>query len=239
LKQIVSLIKDNQAHLALVDEDDGSMIPFLDLLVPDPDRFGLQEVAILGTEVIKLIGLNGSKRPKLHIPRVGDELPAATETRALEAPTPPVKAETARERRNRIARESYQARGGRSPKPKPNTKANNNAQRYVSLDEVMEVVNQYPEGIRVRDLAERLWRNTDGQGSDEPHPAWFYTSVSNRLTAARARARNAGIPLPFREEDRPVPSKDGEYRGDRGKFLLPLAPAPTAPAVAGTPLPYS
>lgn len=236
MRQIVSLIKDNQAHFALVDDDSGDMIPFADLLIPDPDRFGLHESAILGTNLISVLGLNGSKRGKVHIPRVGDVLPGQgpdmAEPEAL--PAAPPKNETAKQRRNRLAREHY-ARQRDQAKAKSGARNQRGpSQRYVSIDELLAVVAQYPEGIRLTDAVQRLWRQTDGKGTDSDYPNWFYTACSNRLTKARQDLHDKGIPLPFREEDREVPDKHGKLNGHTGKYLLPLSPAANTPA-ANTP----
>ena len=236
MRQIVSLIKDNQAHFALVDDESGDMIPFADLLIPDPERFGLHESAVLGTNLISALGLNGSKRPKAHIPRVGDIVPGLGPDQEVEtAALPPAKHETAKQRRNRLAREKYE-RDKQKAQRRPDT-SKGGAQRYVSIDEILAVVANYPEGIRVRDLAERLWRQTDGKGTDTEYPGWFYTAISNRFTKARLDLKDKGIPLPFREEDRPVPDKNGRDNGQTGRYIMPLAPPerPTMPA-ADSPL---
>jgi hypothetical protein len=217
MRQVVSLIKDNQAHFALVDDEDGSLVPFADLLIPDPDRFGLHESALLGTNLITALGLNGHKRPKAQTISLATVPPTQRQTPEPEA-LPPVR-ESAAERRRRLAREYYHRNKNNK---QHSVKNDNKAQRFVSIDEVMAVVNRYPEGIRITEVAERLWRETDGAGTDDDYPDWFYTSISNRLTAARLRLRDKGIPLPFREEDRPVPSKDGMHHGNMGKYLSPL-----------------
>jgi hypothetical protein len=211
MRQIVSLVKDSEVHYALVDDEDGSLIPFADVLIPDPERFGLHEAAVLGTNLVSALRLNGAKRPKASTELV--ELPAGAASKPRE---------TARERRNRLAREKYHQHktGGSAPKK---SKGTNTSQRYITLDEVLAVVNQHPEGIRVPDVVEIIWRSTDGQGTDEPYPHWFYTSVMNRLNQARIKLREKGVPLPFREESRPVPDKDGNHRGNTGMYLMPLA----------------
>lgn len=221
MRQIVSLIKDNQAHYALVDDEDGSLIPFADLLIPDPDRFGLHESALLGTNLITALGLNGTKRPKATTISLASVPPTHRQPEPEPEALPAAPhGETAHQRRLRKQREAYHA-------TKRTGKTGNNAQRYISIDEVIAVVNQYPEGIRLRDVVERLWRSNEGQGTDERYPNWYYTSVSNRLTAARVKLQNKGVPLPFREEDRQEPDKDGKLNGYMAKVLYPLAsPAP-------------
>lgn len=227
MRQIVSLVKDNQAHYALVDDEDGSLIPFADLLIPDPDRFGLTESALLGTNLITALGLNGTKRPRAQTISLANVPPTHREVPdPVELPPAPAH-ETARQRRNRIAREAYHRKhGGEASRGRgiPVDRSQTKAQRYVPIEEVMAIVNEHPQGIRVRDVAERIWRTTDGRGSDKDMPGWVYTAVSNRLTHARLDLRDKNIPLPFREEDRPVADKNGEFMGGTGKFLLPLPP---------------
>jgi hypothetical protein len=219
MRQVVSLVAEGQVQYALVDDDSGEFTPFAIIELPHPEHFGLHEAAVLGTNLIQAIGLNGAKRPK-SLANVSPTQRQAPEPEAL----PPVR-ESARDRRNRIARESYHANKHKSDRAHRSTKDTSKgggAQRYVELDEVMAIVNQYPEGIRLTEVVERLWRETDGKGTDADYPGWFYTSCSNRLTAARVRLRKSGIPLPFREDDRPVPTKDGKFNGMTGKYLLPL-----------------
>ena len=234
MRQIVSLIKDNQAHYALVDEDDGSIIPFADLLIPDPSRFGLHESAVLGTNLIQALGLNGAKRPKAAAISLANIPPThrqpEAEPQALPVAPPN---ETTRERRLRKQRETYHAN---KDKPKDKSKSNN-AERYITIDEVVAVINQHPEGIRLRDVVERIWRANEGQGSDEPYPHWYYTAVSNRLVGVRAKLHDKGVALPFREEERAIPDKTGRFQGGRGKFLLP-ATQPSWPQSSASETPF-
>jgi len=233
MRQIVSLIKDNQAHFALVDEDDGSLIPFADLLIPDPDHFGLQESALLGTNLISALGLNGTKRPKIKIPRVGD-LPAAAADHAddeqLALIAPP--RETERERRNRIARERYAAskRGSTGPgRGNPGqAHGKGGATRYITVDEMVAIINQYPEGITTAQIAERIWRNEPG-GGDGPVPKWLSQSLNNRQIAAENSAKTNGTQQPYRVEYRDQINADGRVSTKKTKYLLPLQYAVASP----------
>lgn len=85
MRQVVSLVKDDQVHYAVVDDDAGEMIPFAQILLPEPDRFGLHEAAVLGTNLIDAIGLNG-RRSKV----AGGSRPqtGAAKQKALPAATP-------------------------------------------------------------------------------------------------------------------------------------------------------
>jgi hypothetical protein len=229
VRQIVSLIKDNQAHYALVDEDDGSLVPFADLLIPDPDRFGLHESAVLGTNLINALGLNGSKRPKAaevslaHVPPTHREEPAAL---------PAGRTETPREKRNRLAREKYhhqkEAYSASVARQRPpikgsNTSGKGGAERYVTLDEVVAVVNQYPEGITTAQIAERVWRQDTGGTGDMPD--WYKMSVGNRQTSAEIAWRDKGRPLPYRIEFRAKIGQNGLPTKLQEKTLLPLQAA--------------
>lgn len=238
MRQIVSLIKDNQAHYALVDDEDGSLIPFADVLIPDPDRFGLHESAVLGTNLISALGLNGTKRPKTTMVTLANVPPTQRQPEPGPEALPPAppRNETARDRRNRIARESYhrnkQGQGQGPGRGRPANRANHNAQRYIAMDEVQAVIDQYPEGIRLRDVVERIWRTNEGQGTDETYPSWYYTAVSNRLTGARVKLKEKGTPLPFREEDRPEPDMHGQFHGQTAKYLFPVSSSPPEPEAA-------
>ena len=64
MRQVVSLVKDDQVHYGLIDDVDGTLVPFAQILLPDPDGFGLHEAAVLGTNLIEAIGFNGRRRPK-------------------------------------------------------------------------------------------------------------------------------------------------------------------------------
>lgn len=226
MRQIVSLVKDNQVHYALVDTDSGEMIPFADLLIPDPDRFGLHESALLGTNLIDVLGLNGAKRPRAADVHVGSLTPthkAASEPEvpALASAAP----ESAAERKKRLDRERWHARKDSQRKAGP---SKGGVQRYISMDEVVAVVNQYPEGIRTRDVATRIWRLTDGRDTDTEHPGWLYQSVSNRIVKAKDDFKRHGTPMPVRIEDRPTLNKDGSTSNMLGQFLLPADPTPIA-----------
>lgn len=223
MRQIVSLIKDNQVHYALVDDDSGELIPFADLLLPDPDRFGLHDAAVLGTNLIAALQLNG-QRPKA-------KAVSEPEQPALSAPPPPN--ETARERRNRQAREYYAARraagmppnkgGGRRSVASTSgvAKRKGGTEFYVTEDEVVAIANEYPEGIRLTEVADRVWRQRGGEGAT---PKWLYQGVNNRNSIMHKRAREKPdvFQLPYRTEERPIRNKDGSPGGNTGTYLLPL-----------------
>ena len=220
MRQVVSLIKDNQAHFALVDDESGELIPFADLLIPDPDRFGLHESALLGTNLIDVLGLNGTKRPKAPTVSLANVPPTHREVPEPEALGPV--SETPYERKLRMERERKRAeRARKSDRPLPKAQTKGGAQWYVTPESITAIVNEYPEGIRVNAVADRIWREA---GNQDDYPGWIYTAVMNRLLGFRARAKDKGIPMPFTEEDRPIPTKDGKMNGATGKFLVPLPP---------------
>lgn len=224
MRQVVSLIKDNQAHFALVDDEDGSMIPFADVLIPDPERFGLHESAMLGTNLINVLGLNGTKRPKaqnISLANVPPTHRGAPEPEALPAAPP---TETAQQRKLRLDRERWHARKDKvrarpraAPKPK-----GMGAGRYVELDEVLAIIAQFPEGLRQKELAAILWRTTDGKGTDdESAPKWMYQAVGNRLLNEEHRAKKGKVVLPYRIEMRPLLNADGMWNGAEVKHYVP------------------
>jgi hypothetical protein len=272
MRQVVSLIKDDQVHYAVVDDDAGEMIPFASIMLPDPDRFGLHEAAVLGTNLITAIGLNGrwsktgaAKQRALPAatPLVihetegpgdmrkpqpkpkADGLPAAAVTRQLIAEaihaTPGMKAsevadaigaitESARKAvQNRLKhmREGNPAELGLrwemnpdegahgvvrwfptdSPPPPqglirseasrramdhldpqltmkgtPRTRAlpdpAKRVKRFIPASAVVAIINDHPEGITCRQIAERIWRSWGNDGVVE---RWVTRSVENRV----------------------------------------------------------
>ena len=201
MRQIVSLIKDNQVHYALVDDDSGELIPFADVLLPDPDRFGLHEAAVLGTNLINTLGLNG-RRPR----KVAEVI--AAETPAL----PAAPTETRLERRRRLDRER------KATRLKDTSKGG--AERYITMDEVLAVVNQYPEGITTAQIAERIWRQDGNEGTV---PSWVKMAIGNRQTTTEVALKARGTPLPYRIEYRAKIGKSGLPTNIQTKYLLPLA----------------
>ena len=148
MRQVISLIKDDQVHYALVDDEDGTLVPFASIHLPDPDRFGLQEAALLGTNLIEAIGLNG-KRPK---------------QRALPAAGPVVVHEHT----------------GDDDMRKPPSKSRS-PRRVIKFDDVVAIINEHPDGLTCRQIAERLWRHLDRQGDVEQ---WMVKGVENRINTA-------------------------------------------------------
>jgi hypothetical protein len=59
MKQLVALIKDGRVQFALFDDDTDQLVPFAEITVPFPERFGLAEAAVLGANLVEVMGLNG------------------------------------------------------------------------------------------------------------------------------------------------------------------------------------
>lgn len=266
MRQVVSLIKDDQVHYAVVDDDAGEMIPFASIMLPDPDRFGLHEAALLGTNLIDAIGLNGKRPRSKAVAAKQEALPAGptvvhehdgdgdmrtphklpvqgvTRERVIEAirAQPGMKAseiadaigattESARKAvQNRLKhmRDDPRLRwekdwslgqsngvlrwypGDTATPPPPEGLARSEAsrramdyldpqlttkgtprtralpdparrvKRFIPLSDVVAIINEYPEGITCRQIAERVWRNWGNDGDVE---RWVTRSVENRI----------------------------------------------------------
>jgi hypothetical protein len=173
MKQVVSLIAGDRVQYALVDDADGSLIPFADILIPNPERFGLHDAALLGTNLIEALGLNGHRKPAVRAQEPRNEpaaLPAAPKT----AVTP--------QRRRR-------------------------APSGITMERVLAVIAQYPDGITSHEIAEAL---VDGAPSKSEAKA-----VDNRVGMAIYNHKHLGRPLPFRVANR----AEGRYTR---RYLSPL-----------------
>jgi hypothetical protein len=189
MRQIVSLVKDERVQFALVDTEAGTMSMFAEVHVPP--TFGINEAVTLGTNLIEALGLNGAQ------PVSGGD--------SVESPP-----ETARQRRNRLAREKYHRDRTRTPPRKrlppmsEETRARMSTRtskasgaRYIPDDELLGVLAEYPEGLRTRDLSTRMWRLAEGQGSDGVAPHWFHRAVENRVNRWLRDERDGGRPSPI------------------------------------------
>ena len=222
MRQIVSLIKDDQAHFAYTDGDD--LVQFAQLLVPDPMRFGLHEAALVGTNLVELLGLNGHKRATVKVP---PPLPSSTVRPALNPGIQPSlldedpdvgaveakRKETPRERRNRIARETYhrnkalgmtteEAIKARSVSDKPKRGRPPGGitpgRRYISWEEVAAVIERHPEGVSCSAIGREI------MGTDEPMD-WVTKHVANRIQDKRSRGM-------FPYAIHPVPGNGAQVR---------------------------
>lgn len=215
MKHIASIVKDGQVSYALVDEASGTVTQFAQILVPE--HFDLHSSAMLGHNLVEVIGLNGRKvrSPKRQTPQ------AVGQTSLLELDTTQDEPEVTH---SEPEPESAKGRGRGAPgrkraKPDPA----NAVGYYISLERVVEVIDQYPEGITAKEIADRLWR-LDGNPGDAS-PRWVTRSVENRLSSAQANAKAGKAPLPFRVEYRTAIGVNGEPTKQQAKYLLPLAGA--------------
>lgn len=215
MRHIASIVKDGQVSYALVDEDSGTITQFAQILVPE--HWDLHSSAVLGHNLVEVIGLNGRKvrSPKRQPPAVGQqsllELDAAHDEPQVThyEPEPKAKQRTGRGRG---------APGHKRAKPDPANKVG----YYIGLERVVSIINEYPEGIMARQIAERIWRL---DGNDGETPRWVTRSVENRLAQAQASARSGSAPLPFGIEYRPVIGVDGEVTKKQAKYLVPAEQA--------------
>ena len=188
MKQIIALVSDGKVKYALV--DDGSITEFAQVLVPD--RFGITEAAALGLNLADAVGLSG---PRAKLRPAPQELAAEIEqaVTAKRKPGPQPGRSGAHVPRGTRTKAGYRAGG-----------------RFVSLEEVVEVVNAHPKGISIPDTARELVRDGDEY-------QWIRTSVNNRLTAARESAKH-GKPMPVR-----ISQTISSSTGKPGPLLMPLA----------------
>jgi hypothetical protein len=213
MRQVVSMVKDGRVQYALVDDETGEMTEFAQILVPDD--FGLHESAHLGTNLISAIGLNGKSSKtgpgRRAIPPADQpallfdtphELPAPSQTDSK--PKPKAKA---------LSKHTYPS--GRA-KPDPANKVG----RKITGDEVLAIVDRYPDGLTSRDIAARIWRQDTGR--DEKAPHWMVRSVENRLNYHEERRTKYGDPLPYRPRYVPRKSADGRLLTQKSKLYCAL-----------------
>jgi hypothetical protein len=213
MKHIASIVKDGQVSYALVDEDSGTVTQFAQILVPE--HFDLHSSAMLGHNLVEVIGLNGKRvrSPKRQPPAVGQtsllELDAVhdePQVTHFEPEPKPAKGKGA----------GRGAPGRKRAAPDPA----NAVGYYISLERVVEVINQYPDGIMSRQIADRIWR-LDGNPGDVA-PKWVTRSVENRVSGVQIEAKKGKKDLPFRVEYRPAIGINGQPTRQQSKYLLPL-----------------
>jgi hypothetical protein len=222
MRQVVSLVKGEQAHFGYVEHDTGQIVVFADLLI-DPARFGMTEAAALGTSLIDYLGLNGHQQPLSPEMTVGTGIEARRRAEAARQaeleeaeamialpPEPPKKT-------TNVGRPRKDGRPNQS-----NSNPHLRAKEYISKDWVVETINQYPEGITTRDVGERIWRTKLGHdGEAEP---WVRRAVENRITAFRELEKVSGKPMPFVSEN---------YKTSGGMVRRLLKPLPTTLPLEG------
>jgi hypothetical protein len=199
MKHIASLVKDGRVAYALVDDETGQLVPFAEIVLPHPEHFGLVESALLGTNLVEVIGLNGRSagRPK----RVTTALPPKDQPQLeLDAPTPEPEPER---------RRPPQGRKASAPRP------------YIPVEDVLAVINRHPEGIMVAQIADEL---LDAQGYPDHGRQWATVAVSNRLLNVETRWKEGKAELPYRREMVPFVRADGTVSpSQQSKVLYPLA----------------
>lgn len=196
MRQVVSLVKDGRVSFALVDDESGDMVMFAEVVLPNPDHFGLAEAAALGSNLIAAVGLNGHKRagrPKA-LPPAQPTLEEASVIPPESPPSPP----------------RQERRGVPTPAERP----------YISLEMVIDIVNRHPDGItpaRIADVA--LGR----LGWSGPKPKWARVAVTNRLLAEEARLKAGAIEhLPYESVLEPFVKADGSLSaGQNSRVLYP------------------
>ena len=191
MRQVVSLIKDDQVHYALVDDDEGTLVPFASIHLPEPDRFGLQEAALLGTNLIEAIGLNG-KRPKQRALPTGGPVVVHEHKGTDDMRTPPPK-----QKRNRPPRND------------------------IHLADVVDIINQHPEGVTSSQIADQIWHRLGKQGDTEQ---WCRKGVENRIRTVEVDSR---VETPFRVERRFKLGRNGLPTKLTAKYMLPNNPTTT------------
>ena len=204
MRQIVSLIKDNYIHYGLVDEIDGTLVPFADLLLPNPDRFGLHEAAVLGTNLVQALGLNGHRLPSVVKPVMAElEPPPASKPAPRSKSAAGRQPETERERRNRTAREKYARERGNRVRPSA-----------ITSTDVVAMIDKHPEGVSVNDLSWLFGRRT--KTNKDP----VLQRVKGIAERWHSNADKGNAPMPVAFEMVP-----GE-RGRTKRVYYPLAQSP-------------
>jgi hypothetical protein len=177
---------------ALVDDETGELNEFARLQVPE--HFDFQASALLGTNLVAVLGLNGNPQPTKRGPgRPPGSKNKPVEEEVVAEPPPP----------------SRPAAGRQPDEPRP----------FISREHILDVVNQHPEGITSAEIAAiivRQLKSTDESG-------WAVKAVSNRFTAWEAGARANLEPLPYRYENVPFVKTDGTASTTMvRKYIYPL-----------------
>ena len=211
MKHIASLVRDGMVQYALVDEDTGELTQFAQVLVPE--GWDLHSSAVLGHNLVQVTGLNGR--------------PAKAKASKALPPSPP-SAQLAFDDDVPSQPDSSAPKGrGKGTGSRAKAKAEHRVQRYIPGEEVWAIIDQYPDGITARAIAERLWRLT-GDGS-EVTPHWVKRTVENRIASAMADAKAGRKPQPFLVEYRDFVRADGTVSPNQfTKVMLPRSGGHTA-----------
>jgi len=204
MKQIIALVSDGKVKYGLVDDHDGSLTEFAQVKVPE--HFGLTDAALLGTNLVAALGLNG---PKPKAPKHQTGFPKPTDLAA--------EVEAAVQTKRKGSGKNQASRGSKA-------KAGYTVGgRYVTEAEIVAVINAHPEGISIPEIAQAVQQPRDEY-------EWMRVSVNNRIVGMRARAKR-GEAIPITESKR-FSSKTGTTR----PVLMPVAEqvqSPVAERVQG------
>lgn len=239
MRQVVSLVKDGHVNFALVDDEEGELVPFAEVLLPYPDRFGLHESALLGTNLINAIGLNGKPSKSARARAIQSPPPALS-------PAPTERPETDAEKKRRYNREYYhrnknkngatytEANTGNSqtsgrtygavtnrgtPRQRALPDPKNKVKFYISADVCWEALAAHPEGLTAKELAQAVWTHMGQSGEVE---RWAVRTVENRISMALALSQKDKTPPPFiRRDEQRGTSKNGQP--SRVLFPNPMA----------------
>lgn len=146
MRQLVSLVKDGHVQMAFL--DGGELDQFALIRLPHPELFGLEQAALLGTNLIESLGLNSNGHTVVP-PKPAQALPAAKPAKRRkdmsERERKAYDRETSRKwyekkKAGLVVSRSYPNRGKRD-------------QRYIPLERVVAAINEHPEGLTTRQLA--------------------------------------------------------------------------------------
>lgn len=211
MRQVIALVQDGHVQYGLVEDDRGELVQFAEVLLPD--KFGLTDAAMLGVNLINTLGLEG-KAGKALIDKFVASVPVESAQRVVEqAPElPPATGKQRKTQAQRTARQALVDKGmtirgtpRKRAAPKPNRPR---TERYISLDEVVAVINRHGEGISASAIADEL---EPGISRLPRANNWAVHAVENRITVAKDRWAKRREPMPFRMV----------YRGNV-RFLYPL-----------------
>lgn len=213
---MVNYVENGRIKLALLDpeSEDEHLTQVLDMIWPE--GMGIREAAVFGHNITGFLGLDAPKRnghakraplppgPNLFDDGEPDEVP-----KELAA------AQARNDARNGVKpNTALRADGKPRVRAKPDPK--NRVKRYISMDEILAVVNAQPEGVTAVQIAQVIAK------AEEPE-RWVIRSVENRIAAAMQSDREGKKPMPFRLDYRPHIGVDGKPTRNLTKYMLPLA----------------
>lgn len=178
MRQLIALVQDGHVEYAHFDEDTDQLVQFARIMVPA--NFDLATAAVLGSNLIAVLDLNGRAKGKGIEPRPAKAIEAPRHVAPSRTPEANhayyerTKARAAeRKRESRAA-----AKRGDSPKPpgRPRGTAGARGPDYVGAEQVMAVINAHPEGVNANAITHEVY------GSDDLTTAQR-KQIQNRLAA--------------------------------------------------------